>query len=69
VDDLTNLIEDKEHDKHMANRMACLVADHLEYKNSDSVYYSPLFGLPPPYFKYTKRFDGFGILERVQKEL
>lgn len=34
-----------------------IVKESLEYKNVDSVYYSPLFGLPAPYFKYAKRFD------------
>lgn len=49
--------------------MNCMINDHLEFKNSDSVFYSPLFGLPPPYFKYAKKFDSFGIIERFMKEL
>ena len=30
---------------------------HLEFKNADKVFYSPLFGLPPPFFRYARRFD------------
>lgn len=69
LDDLTQLIEEREIDKHAAHKMVCMINDHLEFKNSDSVYYSPLFGLPPPYFKYAKKFDSFGIIERFMKEL
>lgn len=42
---------------------------HLEYKNSDKVYYSPLFGELPPFFRYAKRFDSFGVIEKCAKEL
>ena len=69
LDDLTGLIEERELDKRAAHKMVCMINDHLEYKNSDSVFYSPLFGLPPPYFKYAKKFDNFGIIERFMREL
>lgn len=39
-----------------------MVNEFLDFKNSDSVYYSPLIGLPPPYFKYAKTFDSFEIV-------
>lgn len=41
----------------------------LEYKNSDKVFYSPLFGPVPPFFRYAKRFDQFGVIEKFSKEL
>jgi len=46
-----------------------VIKETLEYKNVDSVYYSPLFGLPAPYFKYAKRFDQFGVVEKLFNEL
>lgn len=69
LDDLTSLIEERELNKRVAHKMICMINDHLEYKNSDSIFYSPLFGLPPPYFKFAKKFDNFGIIERFMKDL
>lgn len=43
--------------------------DNLEYKNQDKVYYSPLLGTLPPFFKYMRRFDSFGVIEKFDKEL
>jgi hypothetical protein len=43
--------------------------ENLDYKNSDKVFYSPFFGLPQPYFRYARRFDSFGIIEKFNKEL
>ena len=40
-----------------------MISEFLEFKNSDSVFYSPLFGLPPPYFKQAKSFDTFDIVQ------
>mmetsp|Transcript_33160 Transcript_33160/g.23911 ORF Transcript_33160/g.23911 Transcript_33160/m.23911 type:complete len:222 (-) Transcript_33160:1290-1955(-) len=70
VDDLINVID--EHlgeDKQVIEAVKTIVYQTLEYKNVDSVYYSPLFGLPAPYFKYAKRFDSFGIVEKFYNEL
>jgi hypothetical protein len=33
------------------------------------VFYSPLFGLPPPFFKYAKKFDQLEIVMRLNDEL
>jgi hypothetical protein len=63
------LIEEREIDKRASHKMVCMINDHLEFKNSDSIFYSPLFGLPPPYFKFANKFDNFGIIERFMKEL
>ena len=51
LEDLQQLIEDKEQDKKVSNKVLQMISEFLEFKNSDSVFYSPLFGLPPPYFK------------------
>ena len=59
LDDLQTLIEDKVQDRKIANKLLTLVNDNLEFKNSDSVFYSPLFALPPPYFKQSKSFSTF----------
>ena len=40
-----------------------MINEFLEFKNADSVFYSPLFGLPPPYFKQAKSFDSFEIVQ------
>ena len=40
-----------------------------EYKSQDKVYYSPLFGPLPPFFRYAKRFDSFGVIEKFAREL
>ncbi len=45
------------------------IQEGLEFKNSDKVYYSPLFGALPPFLKYAKRFDSFSIIEKFNKEL
>ena len=43
LDDLHTLIEDKVTDRKVANKLLTMVNENLEFKNSDSVYYSPLF--------------------------
>jgi hypothetical protein len=35
----------------------------------DKVFYSPLFGLPPPFFKYAKKFDQLEIVMKLNQEL
>ena len=69
LDDLQQLIEDKEADKRVSNKVLRMVNELLEFKNSDSVFYSPLFGLPPPYFKQAKSFDSFEIVKQTLQEL
>jgi hypothetical protein len=41
----------------------------LEYKSSDKVYYSPLLGPVAPFFRYAKRFEAFGVIEKFCREL
>jgi hypothetical protein len=43
-------------------------ASMLEYKSSDKVFYSPLAGPVAPFFRYAKRFDSFGVVEKFNKE-
>ena len=43
--------------------------EELEYKNQDKVYYSPLLSNMPPFFKYVKRFNDYGVFEKFNKEL
>ena len=69
LDDLQTLIEDKVNDRKIANKLLTMVNDNLEFKNSDSVYYSPLFGLPPPYFKQSKSYSTFEFVQQCMREL
>ena len=62
-------MEEEEQDKKLGNRLLSMINDFLEFKNSDSVYYSPLFGLPPPYFKHAKAFDTFDIVQSTMREM
>lgn len=56
---MQTLVEEKVTDRKVANKLLTLINDNLEFKNSDSVYYSPLFALPPPYFKQASSFSTF----------
>jgi hypothetical protein len=40
-----------------------------ENRDKYAVYYSPLLGPVPPFFKYVKRFDSFSVIEKFAKEL
>lgn len=33
------------------------------------MFYSSLFGEIPPFFRYARRFDSFGVIEKFNKEL
>ena len=69
LEDLQTLIEDKVKDRKVANKLLMMINDNLEFKNTDSVYYSPLFCLPPPYFKQSKSFSTFEFVQSVMREL
>ena len=69
LEDLSSLIEDKVSDRKISNKLLTLVNDNLEFKNSDSVYYSPLFCLPPPYFKQSKSFSSWEFVQQTMREL
>ena len=69
LDDLQSLVEDKVTDRKVANKLLTMINDNLEFRNSDSVYYSPLFALPPPYFKQSKSFSTFEFVQQCMREL
>ena len=69
LDDLQTLVEDKVTDRKVSNRLLTMINDNLEFKNSDSVYYSPLFGLPPPFFKQSKSYSTFEFVQQCMREL
>ena len=69
LEDLQGLIDDKVKDQKVANRLLRTINDNLEFKNSDSVYYSPLFALPPPFFKLSNSFSTFEFAQSVMNEL
>ena len=49
--------------------MIWFIRQSLEYKSVDKVYSSPLFGLPPPFFRYAKKFDQPEIICKFNEEL
>jgi hypothetical protein len=67
LDDLNAIVTRELQDPYLSLMKALI--DNLEYKNSDKVYYSPLLGTLPPFFRYVRRFDSFGIVEKFNKEL
>ena len=56
-------------DKRIALTLQTLIAENLEFKNSDSVFYSPLFCLPPPYFKHSSDLDSMELICKLNSEL
>ena len=69
LDDLTQAIEDHVTDKRVALKLNTITAEHLEYRNTDSVFYSPLLGLPAPYFRQAGRIELFSVVVRMCQEL
>lgn len=58
--------------KHLQSPYSDLLINYiqtLEYKNTDKIFYSPLIGSLPPFFRYAKRFDSFGVIEKLAREL
>jgi len=49
--------------------MKNFIQEVLQYKSSDKVFYSPLCGSLPPFFKYVQRFESFNVIEKFNKEL
>jgi Ca2+-binding EF-hand superfamily protein len=68
LDELVELVEAKLQDPYLT-MMKNYIQEGLEYKSSDKVYYSPLLGSLPPFFKYVQRFEGFTVIEKFNKEL
>jgi len=53
----------------LQQKLIWFIKTSLEFKSVDKVYYSPLFGPPPPFFKYSKKFDKLEIVCRMNEEL
>ena len=62
------LVQEHVSDKRTALNLGTLIAENLEYKNSDCVFYSPLLSLPPPYFRYGHELDSLDLLIRMTQE-
>ena len=56
-EDLIQMVKTQVPDDYLAQKMIWFIKSSLEFKSTDKVYYSPLFGLPPPFFKYAEKFD------------
>lgn len=69
LDELVSLVEDTVSDKRTALTLNTLIAENLEYKNTDCVFYSPLMSLPPPYFKYGHEVDNIDLVIKLNQEL
>jgi len=65
LEELIALVQEQVADKRIALTLQSLITENLEYKNSDNVYYSPLFCLPPPYFKYSGDLDSMEIIYKL----
>ena len=68
-DDLVQAVKDIIPDEYLAQKLIWFIKSSLQYKSVDKVFYSPLFGLPPPFFKYAKKFDQLEIVCKMNEEL
>ena len=68
-DDLIQIVKDQIPDEYLAQKLIWFIKTSLEFKSVDKVFYSPLFGLPPPFFKYAKKFDQLEIVMKLNQEL
>lgn len=68
-DDLIQAVQDVIPDEYLADKLIWFIKSSLQFKSVDKVFYSPLFGLPPPFFKYAKKFDQWEILNKINEEL
>ena len=69
LEDLNALVAEKVTDEKTRLTLTTLIAENLEYKNADSVFYSPLLCLPPPYFRYGKEIEHADTVVKFYKEL
>lgn len=69
VSDLVDGVKTCVSDEYVAQKLIWFIKSSLQYKSADKVYYSPLFGLPPPYFKYAAKFDQVEIITKFNEEL
>lgn len=69
LEDLVSLVQEHVSDKRTSLTLCTMIAETLEYKNSDCVFYSPLLSLPPPYFKYGHEIDNIDLIIKLNQEL
>jgi hypothetical protein len=69
LEDLVSTVQEHVTDKRTCLTLNTLIAENLEYKNSDCVFYSPLLSLPPPYFKYGHEIDNIDLIIKLNHEL
>jgi hypothetical protein len=62
VDELVELAQAKLQDPYLS-MLKSYISEGLEYKSTNKVYYSPLVGTLPPFFKYVHRFEAFNVIE------
>ena len=56
-------------DGYLCQKLLWFIKSSLQFRNTDEVYYSPLFCLPPPFFKYANKFDELDIVIRINEAL
>ena len=66
---LVQAVKDHVPNEYLAQKLIWFIQTSLEFKSVDQVYYSPLFGLPPPFFKYSQKFDQLEIICKLNAEL
>ena len=64
-----SLVQDQIQDERSKLTLCTLIAENLEYRNQDSVFYSPLLCLPPPYFRYTAEIENSDTVIKFFREL
>ena len=68
-ENLVQVVKDNIPDNYLAQKLIWFIKSSLEFKSVDKVFYSPLFGLPPPFFKYSEKFDQLEIICKLNEEL
>jgi hypothetical protein len=54
-------------DEYLCQKLLWFIKSGLQFRNVDEVYYSPLFGLPPPFFKYAQKFDQLDVVIQINE--
>ena len=69
ADDLIGAVKSQIPDEYLSQKLIWFIKSSLEYKSVDKIFYSPLFGLPPPFFKHAKKFDQLEIVCKFNEEI
>ena len=65
LDDLTTAVENRITERRVQVRLNALIAENLEYRNTDAVFYSPLLGLPQPYFRHAGQIELWSVVFKM----